>query len=433
MRALKTLVFSALLLTLTSPVQAAEPTVTVMSRNIYLGADVGVAMELIPDFPAAAQFMWEQVKKTDFKKRAPVLAAEILMEKPDVVGVQEATTWYCKKNLFSKKVAVFNFTDSLLAELNGEYVIPAKAGVQAFNPGYSIAPVPFLTKVTDPDSFQPLFGSDSAACGFEIGDALLIKSSLSSKVLKVGNTEYVDAYTIVPTLMRIFRGYTWADIEIAGTPVRFISTHLESIWDENKVPNAAKQAGQLIADLKDTKMPTIVIGDFNSDPRDPRPSNAANPGLQPTASDECPANSSKCNAYKLLVEAGFADSGPDASEATTYTWGMNALLTGPDPDRLKAAQSMGNVYGFTDRLDYIFSRNGAAVTTSKIIGFKAPYSTDHAGVVAEFKITASDKSISPDLPSHKPFAISFWEWVGLGILALFGWLIARKVRRKRRF
>ena len=63
MRALKTLVFSALLLTLTSPVQAAEPTVTVMSRNIYLGADVGVAMELIPDFPAAAQFMWDQVKK----------------------------------------------------------------------------------------------------------------------------------------------------------------------------------------------------------------------------------------------------------------------------------------------------------------------------------------------------------------------------------
>ena len=37
--------------------------ITVMSRNIYLGADVGVALDLIPNFPAAAQFMWDQMKQ----------------------------------------------------------------------------------------------------------------------------------------------------------------------------------------------------------------------------------------------------------------------------------------------------------------------------------------------------------------------------------
>ena len=89
--------------------------------------------------------------------------------------------------------------------------------------------------------------------------------------------------------MTIYRGYTWADIYIENIAVRFVTTHLESIWDENKVPNAAKQATQLISDLKDTNMPLVVIGDFNSDPRDPRPANAANPGLQPTASEECPS------------------------------------------------------------------------------------------------------------------------------------------------
>ena len=433
MRILKTVAISSLLLTLIPPANAAEPTITVMSRNLYLGADVGVAMELIPDFPAAAQFMWEQVKKTDFSKRAPVLAAQIRAENPDVIGIQEATTWYCKKSLFSKKVAVFNFTDSLLKELNGEYVIPSKGGVSAFNPGYSIAPVPYLTNVNDAETFQPLFGTDSAACGFEIGDALFIKSSLANKVLKVGNTEYVDTYTIVPTLMTIYRGYTWADINIAGIPTRFVSTHLESIWDENKVPNAAKQATQLINDLSETKMPVIVIGDFNSDPRDPRPKASANPGLQPTTSDECPADSNKCNAYKLMREAGFADSGPDASDPTTYSWGMNALLTGPDPIRLKAAQEMGNKYGFTDRLDYIFSKNGVEVTTSRIIGITAPYATDHAGVISDFKITSTNKSVSPDLPAHKPFPISFWQWVGMGLIVLIGWLIVRKSRRKRRF
>ena len=409
--------------------QAAEPTFTVMSRNIYLGADVGVALELIPDMPAAAQFMWDQVNKNDFSKRSVALAAEIQSYKPDVIGLQEATIWYCKKNAWSKKVEVFNFTDQLLQALDGDYVLASKDGKTAFNPGYSINPIPFLTMVKDPERFQKVFGQDKAACGFQIGDALVIKKELAGQVVKVGNTEYEDSYSIVPTLMTIYRGYTWADINIANIPVRFITTHLESIWDENKVPNAAKQATQLIKDVKETNMPLVIIGDFNSDPRDPRPANAANPGLQPTASKECPAGSSKCNAYRLMKEAGFNDAGPDASDPTTYTWGMNALLTGPDPDRLKAAQAMGNEYGFTDRLDYIFTKNGIDVTTSQIIGYKAPYATDHAGVQAEFTILNTLTGESAPLPEHKRFPISFWQWVGIALLALIIWRIIRRLTR----
>ena len=400
-----------------------------MSRNIYLGADVGVALELIPDMPAAAQFMWDQVNKNDFSKRSVALAAEIQSYKPDVIGLQEATIWYCKKNAWSKKVEVFNFTDQLLQALDGDYVLASKDGKTAFNPGYSINPIPFLTMVKDPERFQKVFGQDKAACGFQIGDALVIKKELAGQVVKVGNTEYEDSYSIVPTLMTIYRGYTWADINIANIPVRFITTHLESIWDENKVPNAAKQATQLIKDVKETDMPLVIIGDFNSDPRDPRPANAANPGLQPTASKECPAGSSKCNAYRLMKEAGFNDAGPDASDPTTYTWGMNALLTGPDPDRLKAAQAMGNEYGFTDRLDYIFTKNGVDVTTSQIIGYKAPYATDHAGVFAEFSILNTLSGQSAPLDSHKPFPISFWQWVGIALLALIIWRIVRRLTR----
>lgn len=411
------------------PAQAAEPTFTVMSRNIYLGADVGVALELIPNMPAAAQFMWDQVNKNDFSKRSLALAAEIQSYKPDVIGLQEATIWYCKKNAWSKKVEVFNFTDQLLEALGGDYVLASKGDKTAFNPGYSINPIPFLTMVNDPTRFQKLFGQDKAACGFQIGDALAIKKELSSQVINVGNTEYEASYSIVPTLMTIYRGYTWADIAIKNIPVRFIATHLESIWDENKIPNAAKQAAQLIEDVKETNMPLVVIGDFNSDPRDPRPENAANPGLQPTASEKCPAGSSKCNAYRLMIEAGFNDAGPDASDPTTYTWGMNALLSGPDPDRLKAAQAMGNEYGFTDRLDYIFSNNGVDVSTSQIIGFKAPYATDHAGVFAEFTILNTLAGQSAPLDSHQPFPISFWQWVAIVLLALAIWRIRRRLTR----
>jgi endonuclease/exonuclease/phosphatase family metal-dependent hydrolase len=431
LRGARTGLICAVLAAMIAPItaQAAQPTFTVMSRNIYLGADVGVALELIPDMPAAAQFMWDQVNKNDFSKRSIALATEIKSYKPDVIGIQEATIWYCKKNAWSKKTEVFNFTDQLLEALGGDYVIASKDGTSAFNPGYSINPIPFLTMVKDPVRFQKLFGQDKAACGFQIGDALAIKKELAGQVIKVGNTEYEDSYSIVPTLMTIYRGYTWADIKIEDVPVRFISTHLESIWDENKVPNAAKQATQLISDVKETNMPLVVIGDFNSDPRDPRPANAANPGLQPTASEECPAGSSKCSAYRLMIEAGFNDAGPDSSEPTTYTWGMNALLTGPDPDRLKSAQGMGNEYGFTDRLDYIFTKNGVDVSTSQIIGFKAPYATDHAGVFAEFTILNTLAGQSAPLDSHEPFPISFWQWVGIVLIALIIWRITRRLTR----
>jgi len=427
------LLFLSVLLIPLPHAKASEPyQITVMSRNIYLGADVGVALELIPDFPAAAQFMWDQVKKTDFTKRANKLAAEAALDKPALIGIQEATIWYCKKNLWSEKVAVFDFLDQFIKATQAtgtSYSLATFDGIDAFNPGYSIAAIPYLTKVEDPDLFLSLFGSSSAACGFTIGDAILVRDDLKKNIKLVGNSEYDATYSIVPTIMTIYRGYTWVDFEVNNSLVRVISTHLESIWDENKVPNAAKQVTQLISDVKETKMPLVIIGDFNSDPRDPRPANAANPGLQPTASEECPAGDSKCNAYRLMQDAGFNDAGPDASDPTTYTWGMDALLTGPDPDRLKAGQAMGNEYGFTDRLDYIFTKNGIDVTTSQIIGYKAPYATDHAGVFAEFTITETSSIESPDLPSHKPFPISFWQWVEILLLALITWVIVRRIRR----
>jgi hypothetical protein len=78
--------------------------ITVMSRNLYLGADVGVALAKIPNMPAAAQFMWDQVQKTDFSQRKKILADQIRSESPDVIGIQEATIWYCKAHFWTRKL-----------------------------------------------------------------------------------------------------------------------------------------------------------------------------------------------------------------------------------------------------------------------------------------------------------------------------------------
>lgn len=426
---------------------AAEPyDVTVMSRNIYLGSDVGVALELLPDFPAAAQFMWDQVRATDFSKRAVRLAAEAAQERPELIGIQEATTWYCKKYPWSKSVTVFDFLEELIAatkQTGVGYSLASANGVNAYNPGYSISAIPFLTKVKDPDRFIPLFGSDEVACGFTIGDAILVRDDVASKVKQVGNTEYEATYSIIPTLMTIYRGYTWLDLQVRDSLVRVISTHLESIWDEGKIPNSALQAEQLVADLRGAKMPLIVMGDFNADPRDPRSATEPNPGLQPVQSDTCPtAGAAKCNAYQTMIEAGFTNSSPAAKDPKYYTWGAGALLDGPDPKRLEAAQEFGNQYGFTDRLDYIFTRNIYATVSSKLIGNVYPdgssiwecgtkrcFASDHAGLVATIELPRSSSAQDQPLDPHQRFPLGFWHFVAITLVSLFSWRIARKFRR----
>jgi endonuclease/exonuclease/phosphatase family metal-dependent hydrolase len=229
--------------------------------------------------------------------------------------------------------------------------------------------------------------------------------------------------------MTIYRGYTWADIKINGTPTRFITTHLESIWDENKIPNSARQAGQLISDTSNTKMPLIVMGDFNSDPKDPRKKGVLNPGLQPVESLNCPPNTSTCSAYKLMIENDFIDAGPNSLDPKNFTWGMNAQLSGPDLERKSAAQKFGNQFGFTDRLDYVFVKNNVRVNSAEIIGVKPPYASDHAGVVVKILIQNGENSISPALDSHKPFPVTFWQWVGIFLILLITWIFWRKSKK----
>ncbi|MBM3720805.1 MAG: hypothetical protein FJW47_02765 [Actinobacteria bacterium] len=442
------LLLLALLLLPLPHAKAEEPyQLTVMSRNIYLGADVGVALDLIPNFPAAAQFMWDQVKKTDFTKRANKLAAEAALDKPALIGIQEATTWYCKKNLWSEKVAVFDFLAQFIeaTQANGtSYSLASFDGVDAFNPGYSIAVIPYLTKVEDPDLFLSLFGSTSAACGFTIGDAILVRDDLKKNIVQVGNTEYDATYSIVPTIMTIYRGYTWVDFKVNGSLVRVISTHLESIWDENKVPNSALQATQLIEDLKGAKMPLIVMGDFNADPRDPRSESEPNPGLQPVISEACPTSGiASCNAYKAMIDAGFTNASPDATNPRYFTWGASALLNGPDSNRIEVAKEFGNQYGFTDRLDYIFTKNVYATVSSKLIGNIYPdgssiwdcgdgkcFASDHAGLVATIEIPRSMANQDPVLPDHARFPLGIWHFVAIALVSLISWRIARRFRRR---
>ena len=414
-------------------------TVTVMTRNIYLGADVGPAMKLLPNFSASAEFMWGQVKQTDFSLRARGLAAEIESINPDVVAIQEATKWICTPHVWSKKTVVYDFTQELISELakgGSKYRIASAAGKDAFNVGFAINPIPGLTMVHDPQTFQKLFGTDDAACGFQIADTLLVKSEF--EIVNAGTSEYEKSYTIIPTLMTVYRGYSWADINIHGSVIRFIATHLESLFDEGKVPVAKLQAEQLIADTNAVEMPLVVMGDFNSDPRDPRKPADPNPGEQPVANESCepqvgdPTSATaldQCNAYWSMVQSGFMDSGPDPTKPANFSWGYDALLKGPATSRPA---------GMTDRLDYIFTKHFQQPISAQVFGNRFPEgvgvwncggnqcaASDHAGVAVTLHLPVSTQ-VDAAQPDHNPIPLGFWKMMGIASLAV----IALRLRRR---
>src|SRR3954471_7776102 len=99
---LKVLVVLATAAALAAPAAQAENgrhvnhrTVTVMTQNLYLGAD------LSPIFAAPNQLAlfgavgaaWSSVQANDFPARAQALADEIAAARPDLVGLQEATLY----------------------------------------------------------------------------------------------------------------------------------------------------------------------------------------------------------------------------------------------------------------------------------------------------------------------------------------------------
>ncbi|HYG67025.1 MAG TPA: hypothetical protein VD838_05175, partial [Anaeromyxobacteraceae bacterium] len=102
--------------------------VVVMTRNVFLGADLGPAIgsQSVSGFVAATGGILRQVTATDFATRAKGLAAEIAEIQPDLVGLQEVAMWRTGETSVEPLYGIrpkasnvrYDFLELLLAELD---------------------------------------------------------------------------------------------------------------------------------------------------------------------------------------------------------------------------------------------------------------------------------------------------------------------------
>src|SRR3982750_4920264 len=120
-----TALIAALLLIPAAVADAKPATVKVMTRNLFLGSDLGPgtgAKDLQSLVNGAGQIL-NQVDANMFPVRAKGLSKEILANKPDLVGLQEAALWRtepCDQNPLPPKATTvrYDYLATLLAQLN---------------------------------------------------------------------------------------------------------------------------------------------------------------------------------------------------------------------------------------------------------------------------------------------------------------------------
>lgn len=372
----------ALLIGLTAPLAVeAKPkkkgkaaTVNVMTRNLFLGADLGPAIgaSSAAEFVAANGQIVRDVDATDFPRRARALAAEIRKRKPDFVGLQEVALWRTAPPSLdpltmgpSATDVRYDFLELLLAEVNkGKKKKKKKKKVARYRPAVAQRQFDFEAPAdVDGDPATGILGGEINA-RLTMRDAILVRKDrrLEARNATGGNFEnllVLEDVGGVPGLdVSVTRGWTALDaIVVRGKKkrkvrqrFRFVNTHLEAFDDRTQVPSIrAQQAAELIAPGGPAaRRKVILLGDLNSD----------SPGFRP--GDE--------QAFETLLAGGFVR----RSTTTPPSCCVSDLFSSPPSEFDHVVDHV-----LTNKPKKVKLRNSAVTGRSQVNGI---YPSDHAGV-----------------------------------------------------
>lgn len=323
--------------------------ITVLSRNLYYGADLDAIFVPGADIGELAEEAWATIQFTNFPARAQALANEILMLQPHLVGLQEVTTYTILSTGF-QVLGQLDFLAQLLqatAALGLDYRLAIRVPSTTFT-----APV---GSVANPDFYVHYQDSDAILYR---GDVEIVPGSPRGGLYA--------ARVPLPVGIDLTHTWQWVDAVVANQTVRFANTHLET---QGFAAVQEAQTAELLQRLAGSPLPVILVGDFNS---------AANPSA--------PADR-KTGTYGMLLGAGYVD-------LWTHEGPRDRGLT-----CCHASDLTNAVASFDQRLDLVLARNveqgggfaggTALVVTGEEAGDRftlgpgySLWPSDHAGIAA---------------------------------------------------
>ena len=318
----------------------------VMTRNVYLGADL-IPLAAVPDlatFEQAAASRFQTVQNNDFPARAKSLAAEIDKAKPDVIGVQEGTVW--RRGADGVKDGPTTPATQVVYDSTKELLKALKA-----------AGTPYK-EAAGRDWFD--FEAPTAL-GYDVRitqrDVILVRKGSKMKVNKTFRGGFSKVFN-VPTqvgLAQQKRGWVGIDGTLAKHKFRFVTTHLEA-YDPATADAQMKELVKSSGPLGSKKRQSILVGDFNSAPG----KNANDRGTSRDAS-----------AYYSAIEKGFRNPLP---RRKTCCFAEDLRSTAEPLETW---------------IDHILVRPRVKVVKSGIVGTKQVgglYPSDHAGITATLRL-----------------------------------------------
>ena len=327
--------------------------VTVMSRNLYLGADLN------PIFTAPnpivlfdrAHVQWQKVVATRFAERAAAIAEEIAAANPELVGLQEVPTYYLQRPGDGFLGAAQQ--QATAPEL--DFLATLLGALEARGLRYRAVS---QTSISDVEVYAlPLGQAPGGPAGYDVRfqdhGAILAREDVTVSNPQAGvYAAYVPVSSFGSTIA-VKRAWTSVDVKHRGERFRFVNTHLENAV----IVVQQLQAQQLLGVAGASPLPVVLVGDLNS-----------------------PADGSGSATYGMMRGAGFADAWSDAGSGTGLTC-------------CQAENLLNTTSLLRERIDLVLHRGPFETVSVDVVGEDAGdrtatglWPSDHAGVVATLRM-----------------------------------------------
>ena len=328
-----------------TPATSAE--VTVMSYNLYLGADIFDLVGSTPqEIPIIAGALFAEVAATDYPLRAQAIASITAEHSPALIGLQEVSLYRTRTpSQFSTtpdaEDVAYDFLQITLDALAAEGL------------NYRV-----VANVENADVQLPAT-QDGGQTFFDVRltdrDVILARNDVT--VSNAVNANFSPAVTApIPVggqEILFIRGYNHVLATVDGISFTFANSHLETQVAAPQQPQEG-QALELLSALGGVQQPVVLVGDFNS-----------------------PADGSGTATYSLLTSQytdAVAEVGPQ------------------EPTCCQAADLRNPQSELTTRIDLILHRGNVQTLSTATVGnepgdrIEGLWPSDHAGVVARLRI-----------------------------------------------